>query len=204
MDCKWFTSTFLTVFKFLQIKEGDLVSGENKFCRKSELSGPSFRISLLKLSRTQILRHSLDSNAFCMIQKTVCQSLKFLQIKDGGPNFWGEPNMQKVCTQILCHSLDFNAFGVIQEQFPHIFEISQIKEGGPKFWGATYSAESLNFWSSLLYFNFENFMDQNCLSFIIFQCILHDSGVFFSGFWNFYKLKIGDPISGGKQFCRKA
>ena len=47
-------------------------------------------------------------------------------------------------------------------------------------------------------------MDPNSLSFIRFQCILYDSRVFFIEFWNFYKLKRGDLISGGNQFCRKA
>ena len=45
-------------------------------------------------------------------------------------------------------------------------------------------------------------MDPNSLLFITFQCILHDSGVLFSGFSNLYKLKREDLISAGNQFCR--
>ena len=58
-------------------------------------------------------------------------------------------------------------------------------------------------WSLILYFNFKSFTNQNSLSFIRFQCILHDSGVLFSESWNFYKLKRVDLISGGNQFFRK-
>ena len=59
-------------------------------------------------------------------------------------------------------------------------------------------------WSPLLYSNFKSFMDKNSSSFIRTQCILHDWGVLFSESWNFYKLKRGDLISGGNQFCRKS
>ena len=47
-------------------------------------------------------------------------------------------------------------------------------------------------------------MDKNSLSFIRFQCILHDSGVLFGVTLNFYKLKRGNLISGGTQFCGKS
>ena len=59
-------------------------------------------------------------------------------------------------------------------------------------------------WSPLLYLNFRTFKDPNSLSFIRFQSVLHDSGVFFSGFRNFPKLKNGDLLSWGNQFCRTA
>ena len=41
------------------------------------------------------------------------------------------------------------------------------------------------------------------LSFIRLQCILNDSGLLFSEFWIFYKVKRGNLISWGKQFFRK-
>ena len=92
-----------------------------------------------------------------LFRSTFLRVLKFLQIKEGAPNFWGEPILQ---VSIIC--------------------------------------------SPFLYFYFKSFMDPNSLSFIRFQCILHDSGVLFSESWNFYKLKTGDLISGGNQFCRKS
>ena len=50
-------------------------------------------------------------------------------------------------------------------------------------------------WSPLLYFSFKSFRDPNSLSFIRFQCILHDSRVLFLDFLNIPKLKRGDLIS---------
>ena len=70
--------------------------------------------------------------------------------------------------------------------------------------GNQFCRKSELFGPPLLYFNFKSFMDPNSSSFIRFQCILHDSGVLFSESWNFYKLKRGDLISGGNQFCRKS
>ena len=87
--------------------------------------------------------------------------------------------------------------------FLRILKFLHIKEGGPNFWGEPILQNVWIICSSLLYFNFKNFLDPNSSSFIRFQGILHDSGVFFSEFWNFYKLKNGDLISGGKLFSKK-
>ena len=50
-------------------------------------------------------------------------------------------------------------------------------------------------WPPLLYSNFNNLNDPNSLSFISYQCILHESGALFSVFWDLLKLKRGDLIS---------
>ena len=67
---------FSGVLNFCKFKSGDLISLErgNQFCSKSELSGPAFFISILKISTTHILCHLLDFNLFCMIQKSVCET----------------------------------------------------------------------------------------------------------------------------------
>ena len=52
------------------------MSGGDQFCRKSQLFGPHLCISILKVLRTQILRHSLDIYAFCMIQEYFSRSLE--------------------------------------------------------------------------------------------------------------------------------
>ena len=88
--------------------------------------------------------------------------------------------------------------------FLRVLKFLQIKEQGPNFWGEPILQKVWIIWSPLLYFNFKSFMDPNSSSFIRFQCILHDSGVLFSESWNFYKLKRGDLISWGNQFCRKS
>ena len=85
-----------------------------------------------------------------------------------------------------------------------VLKFLQMKEEGPNFWGEPILEKVWNVWSSLLYFNFKSFTDPNSSSFIRFQCILHDSGLLFSESWNFFKLKRGDLVSGGNQFCRKS
>ena len=86
--------------------------------------------------------------------------------------------------------------------FLRVSKFLQIKEWIPKFWGEPILQNLWIFWSLLLYFNFKSLMEAKSSSLIRFQCILHDSGVPFSESWNFYKLKRGDIISGGNQFCR--
>ena len=56
----------------------------------------------------------------------------------------------------------------------------------------------------LLYLNFKSLKNPNSLYFIRFQCILLYLAVCFSEFWNFNKLKRGDQIYWGGQFCRKS
>ena len=89
-------------------------------------------------------------------------------------------------------------FGWFRSNSLRVFKFLQIKEGGPNFWGEPILQNVWIIWSSLLYFNFKSFLDWNSSSFIRFQCILYDSGVFLSGFSNLYKLKRGDLISGGE------
>ena len=87
-----------------------------------------------------------------------------------------------------------------RSNFLRVLKFLQIKEGRPIFWGESRISELLG--PPLLYFNFKSFLDKNSLSFIRFQCVVHDSRVLFSESSNFYKLKRGDLISGGNQFCR--
>ena len=83
--------------------------------------------------------------------------------------------------------------------FLGLLQFQKIKEWGPNFLGGTNSAERLNYSIlPLLYFNFKNFKDPNSSSFIRFQCVLHNSDVLFSDFWNFEKLNNGDLISWGE------
>ena len=57
-------------------KSGDLISWGNQFCRKSELFSPPFCISILKFLWSQIHRHLLEYNAFCMMQEYFSQCLE--------------------------------------------------------------------------------------------------------------------------------
>ena len=60
---------FSESWNFYKLKRGDLISGENQFCRMSELFGPPFCISILKVLWTQILFHSLNFSHFWMNQE---------------------------------------------------------------------------------------------------------------------------------------
>ena len=67
---------FSEPWNFSKLKSRDLIFlGGNQFCRKSELFGPPFCISILKVLWTQNDHLSSDFNAFCMIQKYCSQSL---------------------------------------------------------------------------------------------------------------------------------
>ena len=61
---------------FYKLKKGDLIPGGNQFYRKSELFASPFCIWILKVLETQIRRHLLDLNAFCMTEEFFSQSLE--------------------------------------------------------------------------------------------------------------------------------
>ena len=88
--------------------------------------------------------------------------------------------------------------------FLRVLKFLQIKEGERSFWGKQILQKVWIIWSPLLYLNFKSFIHPNFWSFIRFQCIFYNSVVLFSESWNFYKIKNGNLVSGGKQFCRKS
>ena len=153
-------------------------------------------------------------------RSTFLRVLKFLQIKEGAPNFWGEPILQKVWissspllyfnykTFLYPISSSFIRFQCILHDsgvlFSEPWNFYKLKRGDLISGGNQFCRKSELFGPPLLYFNFKSFMDPNSSSFIRFQCILYDWGVLFSESWNFYKLKKVDLISGGNQFCRKS
>ena len=90
----------------------------------------------------------------------------------------------------------------IRQTFLRVPKFLQIKEPGPNFWEEPILQNVLIIWSPLLYFNLNSSVDPNSSSFIRFKPILHESGRLFPESWNFHKLKRGDLISGGNEFCR--
>ena len=146
MHSTWFSSTFVSFLKFSQIKEGDLVFWGNHFCRPAELLGPPFCISIWEIWGTQILGHSVDFNAFYLIQQYFGSVfLNFLKLKRGDLISWGNQFCRTAesfgppfCiliweiwgTQILRHSVDFNAFYMIQQYFCQFFKIFSNERGG--------------------------------------------------------------------------
>ena len=88
--------------------------------------------------------------------------------------------------------------------FLRVFRFVQSKEGGPNFWGKPIQKKVWIICSPLLYFNFKSFLVPNSLSFIRFQCSLHDSGVLYSQLSNFYKLKRRGCKFWGERILRKS
>ena len=121
---------------------------------------------------------------FAGFRSTSLRVSKFLQIKDPFFNFWGEPIFQNVW--------------IVWSPLLYL----NLKQGRPYIWDEHLLQNVWIIWSPLLFFNFKRFLDPNSSPFIRFQSILHESGWLFSESWNSYKLKTGDVISGGNQFCR--
>ena len=67
---------FSECWNFPKLKSGHLISAGNQLCRKSKLFCPPFCISILKVLWKQIYSHSLDFNAFYMIQEYFSRSLE--------------------------------------------------------------------------------------------------------------------------------
>ena len=122
--------------------------------------------------------------------------LKFLHIKEGGPNFWGEPILQNVwiiCSNLLYFNfktfLDPNSSSFIRFQrilhdsgalFSEFWNCYKLKRGGRNFWGEPILQKVWIIWFPLLHFNFKSFKYRISSSFITFQFILHNLGVIFS------------------------
>ena len=109
--------------------------------------------------------------------------------------------------------MDPNSWSFIRSQcilhdwrvlFSESLNCYKLKRGDLISRGNQFCRKSELFGPPVLYFSFKSFMDPNSSSFARSQCIVHGWGVFFPEPWNFYKLKRGDLISGGNQFCRKS
>ena len=93
----WLSRTFSHIFKISwNWRRRTWFVGGKQFCRRAELFGPPFYISILKVLRTQILCHSLGFNAFCMIQKYFSQTFSnFRKLKREDLISWGKLILQK-------------------------------------------------------------------------------------------------------------
>ena len=110
--------------------------------------------------------------------------LKFLQIKEGAPNFLGGTILQNggiIWSTLLYfnfksfknpNSSSFIRFHCILhdsgEPFSDFSSFYKLKRGGLISWGEAILQNGWIIWSTLLYFNFKSFKDPNSLSFITF------------------------------------
>ena len=123
-----------------KLKRCNLISGGNQFCRRSELFGPLFCISILNFLWTQIHLHPLDFNAFWENQEYFSESLEMNRNERGATQFLGGTNfaeslnylvppfcisiLKVLRTQIHGNSLDFNVVCMIQQYFSQSLEVS--------------------------------------------------------------------------------
>ena len=125
-----------------------------------------------------------------------------------GPNFWGEPILQKIwsiCPPPLLYS-NFKSFkdwislslvrfqGILLDSriaFTDFWKFLQIEKGDLISGGEPILQKVCIIWSPFQYFTFKSFMNPNSSSFVRAQKKV------FSDFWNFYKLKRGHLISRG-------
>ena len=113
-----------------------------------------------KFSRPKFFVVHCISMYFAWFRSIFLRALKFLEIKERGPNFWGEPILQNVwiiwslfCisilkvlwTQILRHSLDFSPFCMNKEDFSQSPKNFYKLKRGDLISGETNFAESLNY-----------------------------------------------------------
>ena len=137
------------------------------------------------------------------------------QIKDGGPDFLGGNQFYRTTEffgspfvfQLDSHSSPFIRFQCILHDsgvlFSESWYVYKSKRVDLTSWGNQFWRKSELFNSPPLYFNFKSFVDPKSLSFISFQCILYDSGVPFSEYSNFQKLKRRDLICWGESILQK-
>ena len=217
MHSAWFRSTFLRVLKFLQIKDGGPNFWGEPILQKvwiiwSPLLYLNFK-SFVDSNSSSFIRFQciLHSSGVVFLESSNFYKLKSGDLISGGNQFcrksklFGPPFciliLNFLWTQIHCHSSDLNVLSSLRSTFLRVLKFLQVKEARRNFWGEPILQKVWIIWSPLLYFIFKSFMDTNFLSLVRFQWILYDSVVIFSESWNFYKLKRGDLISRGNQFC---
>ena len=142
---------------------------------------------------------------------TFLNFLKFLQIKERGPNFLVGTNSPELLNYLVHPSaFQFWKFQVLRffvihctsrgsnrvtRTFPNLLKFPQIKKRGPNFLGGTNSAQWLNYLVPPSPFQFQRFQE---LKFFLIHCTLMGSNRFTSTFLNF--LKFSQIKEGGPNF----
>ena len=209
MHSTWFSSTFHSLFKFLQIKEGGptFLGGSNSPEHQNDFA-PHLYFNF---------RNFRDPNSSSLIRFELVQYdsaalfsafLKLIKLMRGYLISWGEPILQNgwiILSPLLYFNFsnlnDPNSLSFIRFQcllhdsavlFSDFWNFLKLKRADLNSCGEPILQNGWIIWSPLLYFNFRSLMDPNSLPFIRFQCILHDPVVLFSDFPNFFKLRRED------------
>ena len=149
---------------------------------------------------------------FTWCSSTFLRFLKFPQIKGWDLISWREPILQNgwiILSPLLYfnfrslkdrNSSSFSRYQCVLHDavvlFSGFWNFLNLKSQDLISWGEPIPQNSWIIWFPHLYFNFRSLKNANSLSFIRFQCILCDSAVLFSGFWNFLKLTRGTEFVG--------
>ena len=97
MHSAWFRNTFLRVFNLLSVKEGrSNFWGGTNFAECLSYFVPPSVFQFSKFSRPKFFVIHYISMHSAWLRSNSLRVLKFLEIKEGGPNFWGEPILQNV------------------------------------------------------------------------------------------------------------
>ena len=200
---------FSESWNFYKLKKGDLIFRRNQFFSVWIIWSPLLYFNF---------KSFMDPNSSSFIRSQCIlhdggvpfsQSWNFYKLKRWGSNFLQEAILEKVSiiwsplsvfqVKTFCglkfmviHYISLHS-AWLRNIFLRVFKCLQIKEGGPNFYREPILQKLWIIWSAILYFNLKSFLDPNSLSFIRFQWILHDSGILFSGSWNFDKLKKFGP-----------
>ena len=206
---------------FLKLKRGDLISWGEPILQDGWIIWSPLLYFNFKNLRDP---NSSSSNRFqCILHDSaVVFSFfsYFLKLKRGDLISWWEPILQNgwiIWSPLLYlnfknlrdpSSLSSSRFQCILHDSAVLFLVFsnflKLKMGELISWGELILQNGWIIWSPLLYFNFKSLRDPNSSSSSRFQCILLDSAGLFSVFSNFLKLRMGELISWGNQFCRTA
>ena len=212
MHSIWLRRSFLSFSKIHQIKEGDLISWSEPILQNGWIIW-----SFLLYFHFRNFKDP-NSSSFIRFQCILHDSAEllsgfwnFLKLNRGDQIFWADPILQNrwiICYTLLYfnfsnskepNSLSFIRFQCILHDsavlFSRLSNFLKLRRGGLISLGEAILQNGRILWSPLLYFNFRNLKDPNIWSFIGFECILYESAVLFSGFWNFLKLRRGVLIS---------
>ena len=204
----WFSILFSDFSNFHKLRRGNLSSWKEPILQNGwVIWSPHLCFNFKRFKDPNYLsfiRHS------AWIRSSFLRLLKFPQINGGGDlHSWGELFLQKgsiILSRLLYfifksfkdqNSSPFIRFQCISHDsrvnFSDLYIFYKLKRGDLISWGESILQNRLIICSLILYFNLKSFKDPNSSSVIRFQCILHDSGVPFSDFQKFHKLKTMGP-----------
>ena len=180
----------------------------------AELFRPPFVFQFQKCEGLKFFVIHSISMGYKWFTSTIVSFLRFLQIKEGRPNFLGWTNSVERLHHLVSllyfsfrnlkdpNSSRFISYQWVLDEATLILSIFwnlfKLRRGDLISWGEPILQNGWIIWSPLLYFNFRVLNYSNSWSFIRFQWILNDSQASFSFFWNIVKLRRGDPTCWGE------